>query len=152
MLVADYRARRLQAYRRNPADGALELLCHVPIDGMPDNLSIDATDGGRDRVLVAAQESFWRTALHLLVSQRVNVPSRVYSVSFAGLQLEAPKPGDDPPCNPDYEPELLWADGGEHVAAGSVAVRHGERLLIGQIRRPDVASFFCPSAANRRPS
>jgi hypothetical protein len=148
VLVADYRSRRLQAYRRNPANGGLEPLCHVPIGGMPDNLSIDLTYGTGDRVLVAAQDSFWRAALHLLVSKRVDVPSRVYVVSFADLQLDALTPGDDPPCKPEYKPELLWTDGGEHVAAGSVAVRHGERLLIGQILRPDILAFRCPPAAS----
>lgn len=155
LLIADYRARRLVAYRRNAASGRLTQVCQVRLPAMPDNLSLDVTDPDRDRVLVAAQESLPRTALHLLVSARLfPSPSRVYEVSFRSLSLDGPRPPGavDGECLPGKEPPLVWADRGEHVAAGSTAVRVGDRLLVSQIIRPGIFSFACPRASAFSPS
>jgi hypothetical protein len=145
LLVADYRAKRLVAYRRDRAEGGLTPLCHVPMPALPDNLSVDIDDP--DRVLVAAQDSLWLSGLHLLVSAKVPSPSRLLEVRFSELDLRGA--GTDSLCGirkgPDGSwPPLVWADGGAHVAAGSTAVQVGERLLISQIVRPGIHSFRCP--------
>lgn len=140
VLVADFRARRLVAYRRDGATGDLERLCHVPIDGLPDNLSVDIDDP--DRVLVAAHGSFWRSAFHLIVSSGTDAPSRVYEVRFA--DITAPSGGPGSACTLARAPWLLWSDDGASVAAGSTAVQVGDTLLVGQVRRPGVVAVTCP--------
>jgi hypothetical protein len=152
LLVADYRAKRLVAYRRNDADGGLERLCHVRLPAMPDNLSVhfSAEPDDEGLVLVAAQDSLPLSALHLLVSSRFPSPSRVFAIRFSDLAL--PNGGSDAECrikkpmaggqNEEWPP-LLWADGGAHVAAGSTAIRVDDRLLVSQIVRPGIHSFRC---------
>ena len=145
LLIADYRAKRLVAYSRDKASGELAALCHVPLPALPDNLSVDL--GDPDRVLVAAQDSFWRSTLHLLVSSKFSSPSRVLEVSFKNLTLEGT--GTESVCGMikrpnDPWPPLVWADGGEHVAAASTAVQVGQQLLVSQIVRPGIHSFHCP--------
>jgi hypothetical protein len=98
-------------------------------------------------VLVAAQDSFWRSTLHLLVSSKFSSPSRVLEVSFKNLTLEGT--GTESVCGiikrpDDPWPPLVWADGGKHVAAASTAVQVGQQLLVSQIVRPGIHSFHCP--------
>lgn len=143
LLVADYRAKRLVAYRRQD-DGALRPLCRIKLDAAPDNLTSD----GSGRVLVAAQDSVVRSGLHLLLSllpilNPAGSPSRVYEIDLGRLDLAGLVPGDATRSCGGPAPSTIWTDGGRHVVAGSTAVRVGDRLLVSQIVQPGVFVFRC---------
>jgi hypothetical protein len=122
LIVADYWGRRL--LRVDAATGATlgEASAGLPIH--PDNLTID-----RGRLWIAGQTSPWRTGMHLF-GLRLAAPSAVYSIPLAEL-------------GPAAQPTLVWADGGTHAQAVSVAVPVPGGLALGQISAPDVLLLRC---------
>ena len=122
LIVADYWGRRL--LRVDAATGATLGEASVELPIHPDNLTSD-----RGRLWIAGQTSAWRTGMHLF-GLHLAAPSAVYALPLAGL-------------GPASRPTLVWADGGSHAQAVSVAVPVPGGLALGQISAPDVLLLRC---------
>jgi arylesterase/paraoxonase len=102
--------RSVHIYDRDPVQERLTLQREVFVDTGPDNIEVDA----QGNLWIGAHPKLLAVAAHL-DGREALAPSQVVRVTPAGIVDE------------------VFLDGGERIAAASVAAVRGQRLLIGQI-------------------
>lgn len=112
--VAETLGKRVTLYTRDPASGALTLASRVDLDGAPDNINVDA-DG-----------ALW-IAVHARLLDLIR--------HFGDADHPAPT---TVLRHMDGLTELVYAEDGSALSAGSVGAVFGGRLLMGSITDPEL--------------
>jgi arylesterase/paraoxonase len=111
--VATTTSRELLVYDRDPHTGALDLRRRIPVGVGLDNIEVDE-DGN---LWIGAHPKLMAVGAHGEDPTRLS-PSQVYRIRFEGEEAEV---------------DEIYLNRGDEISAVSVAARHGDRLLLGQI-------------------
>lgn len=112
VVVAATRARELLVYGLADLMEGKPARRRIPLDGAPDNLSIEGSGG----ILAALHPALWRLALH-----RYGLPGGERAPS----RIEA--------LDPEGGARRIFEDDGTRLSAATVAVRWRHKLLIGSV-------------------
>jgi arylesterase/paraoxonase len=120
LYVAEAVGKQLRVYKREPANGDLELEETIPLDTAPDNLNVDE----KGVVWIAAHPKLL-TFLRHVRDPAVHSPTQVLRFDPSG-----PKPAEG---ENDTRISQVFLDPGEKISAGTVAASWRDEFLIGPL-------------------
>lgn len=124
LYVAETLGKRIAVFSRNPANGDLRLLEHIPIDGAPDNLQTDPEGA----LWIAAHPRLVDLIRHFVNADHPS-PSRI---------IRYRNRPDAPRVDDHVEIDDIVLDLGDSISAASVGAVFGRQLLMGSITETKV--------------
>jgi arylesterase / paraoxonase len=125
LYVSEFRAKRIRVFERDPASGDVQPRETLELPAAPDNLHFDS----QGRLLIAVHPKV------LTLARAMRNPHRRAPTQILRF---------DPRASEASRLTEVFADDGERISAGSVAVIHGQRMLIGSLA--DRKLLLCESA------
>jgi arylesterase/paraoxonase len=128
LYVSEFRAKRIRVFERDAASGDLQPRETLALQAAPDNLHFDS----EGRLLIAVHPKL------LTLVRAIRNPERRAPTQILRFDPRAPE---------SSRVTEVFADDGARLSAGSVAVAHGRRMLIGSLA--DRKLLLCEAGGNK---